>query len=138
MIYLIVFCLSLFFLNKSRHSRGAAKVLYAAAGLLIPAMLAGLRDVTIGTDTGGYPSSVFQFASHSRSLAAAIAWNEGMVENLYVAIAYFCAYITKDFNFFLTVVSLITLSLVYGGAESRRSILFGSFCSSSCISTILR
>lgn len=117
MIYLFVFCLSLFFLNVSTHRRGTLKLLYVAIALLIPALIAGFRDVTIGTDTGGYPSEVFFFASHSQSLSAALAWNEGMVENLYVSIAYFCAYIINDFNFFLTVISMITLCLVYMGGR---------------------
>lgn len=117
MIYLFVFSLSLFLLNASRYRYGTMKWLCVVVALLIPALLAGFRDSTIGTDTIGYPSSVFYAASHSRSLAAAFAWNGGTVENLYVTIAYFCTHVMNDFNFFLTVVSLITIGLVYGGVR---------------------
>ena len=102
----------------------------ALIAILIPALLAGLRDITIGTDTGGYPCVVYEWVSKMNSLQAAFAWNGGMVENLYVAIAYYCSHIVNDFHFFLTIISFITLSLLYWGgkvAKANITLLFFMF-----------
>lgn len=96
------------------------KAFFLLLGVLLPAMLAGLRTVNIGTDTGGYPLDVFFTVRVLNSLPAALDWIAGDVEDLYVAIAYFCSHLIDSFNFFLFVISLITIGLLIGGVFVER------------------
>lgn len=116
MLYFVTFILASYFLCISEKDKCIGKVFLLLA-ILLPSFIAGLRDSTVGTDTSLYPTVVYDMASRAKSLNAAVEWNDGMVENLYVAIAYYCSRLINDFHFFLAVVNFITLGLFYCGGK---------------------
>lgn len=118
--YLIVFALSLLSLYlASLSNKVIIKCFFDVIAILLPALLAGLRDPIIGTDTGGYPVYTYDFVSHANSLSQAITWNDS-VEGAYSFICYFATHIFNSFNFFLFVVSLITLIGIFWGSVASK------------------
>jgi hypothetical protein len=124
--YLLVFALSLLSLYLAKLSTNAVfKYFFDVIAILLPSLLAGLRDPSIGTDTGGYPLITYLNMSGMQTLKSAMIWNGGMVENAYVAVCYFATKIFNNFNFFLTIISLITiLGLFWGAKASKENIIW--------------
>ena len=117
--YIITFSFSLLLLWFSGKIRSRYSFIPQILAVLIPAILAGLRDVSIGTDTGQYPVYTYDFVSHANSLSQAITWNDS-VEGAYSFICYFATHIFNSFNFFLFVVSLITLIGIFWGSVASK------------------
>lgn len=67
--YILMFIASLVFvgIGLKNKEKLAGKIL-VTIGLLLPCILAGLRDVSIGTDTGGYIHNLYQLSKSSNSL----------------------------------------------------------------------
>lgn len=121
--YLIVFAISLlsFYLASQAKNKVIIFILYFIA-ISVPALLAGLRDSTIGTDTGGYPLITYLYVSGMKTLKSAFMWNDGNVENAYIFICYYVTHFLNNFNFFLTIISLITiLGLFWGTIISKEN-----------------
>lgn len=118
--YLGVFVFSLIclYLTEKSYNKILKRFLFLVA-ILMPAALAGLRDPLIGTDTSGYPLYTYDFVSRASSLYQAITWNDS-VEGAYSFIGYVSSHILNVFNFFLFVVSLITMiGVLWGGVASK-------------------
>jgi hypothetical protein len=121
--YLIVFAISLlsFYLASQAKNKVIINILYFIA-ILLPVLLAGLRDSTIGTDTGSYPLITYMYVSGMKTLKSAFMWNDGNVENAYIFICYSVTHFLNNFNFFLTIISLITiLGLFWGAIVSKEN-----------------
>lgn len=118
--YLVTFAISLLslYLATKTTNKIIRQIFYIVA-ILTPSLLAGLRDVSIGTDTGLYPVYTYDFVSHANSLSQAITWNDS-VEGAYSFICYFATHIFNSFNFFLFVVSLITLVGIFWGSVASK------------------
>ena len=118
--YLVTFAISLLslYLATKTTNKIIRQIFYIVA-ILTPSLLAGLRDVSIGTDTGMYPVYTYDFVSHANSLSQAITWNDS-VEGAYSFICYFATHIFNSFNFFLFVVSLITLIGIFWGSFASK------------------
>lgn len=121
--YLLVFALSLLSLYLSQlATKVVFRYLFNVIAILLPVLLAGLRDPTIGTDTGGYPLITYLYVSGMKTLKSAFMWNDGNVENAYVAICYYVTRVFNNFNFFLTIIALITIGgLFWGVMVSKES-----------------
>ena len=63
MTYLITFCLSTLLVYFGGECRGSLRTLLVSCGLLLPCILAGFRDVTVGTDTSAYALWTYNAAS---------------------------------------------------------------------------
>lgn len=127
--YLVTFAISLLslYLATKTTNKIIRQIFYIVA-IMTPSLLAGLRDVSIGSDTGGYPLVTYSYVSSMKSLGQAIMWNDGDVENAYVAIAYYSSHIINLFNFFLTCIALITIaSLFWGVKVSKENIVWVFF-----------
>ena len=78
--------------------------------IILPALLAGLRDLTIGADTGGYPIEIFDIACSSHSLSDCI-YEVGFFvfchDVGYISLAYLISAFTKDSFFFFFITNLI-------------------------------
>lgn len=77
-------------------------------GILVLALLAGCRDVTIGTDTSGYVQSIFEEAvSYKRDLKGLytiiIISNQGSFEELYILLNYVVAQFADNINVYMFV-----------------------------------
>jgi hypothetical protein len=121
--YLLVFALSLLSLYLSQlATKVVFRYLFNVIAILLPVLLAGLRDPTIGTDTGSYPLITYMYVSGMKTLKSAFMWNDGMVENAYIFICYSVTHFLNNFNFFLTIISLITiLGLFWGAIVSKEN-----------------
>lgn len=122
-IYLFCFVLSLFFtriaynLLKSKN-RAGFKV-FSILALLFPALLAGLRDTEVATDTEVYVS-IFETACLSDNylyffVASPAGWEVGAV-----TLTFIISRISENPHFFLFVLHLLILSLVYLSAYRMR------------------
>ena len=65
MFYLLTFAVSLLLMCLSGYCRGALKLLLLAVSLLLPCLVAGFRDISIGTDTSAYAIWTFESASRN-------------------------------------------------------------------------
>lgn len=111
MIYLVTFFLSLlFFALYERFENKKIKRIVLFLAVLIPCMLAGLRAISVGTDTQGYISTLYDTASSSSSISEYYKstfyyeWSNTSVASFdfaYTLLAYICASIFRNFSSFL-------------------------------------
>ena len=117
--YILTFLISLFFFYHADKRKGGKKILFLILGILPLVVLAGLRDLTIGTDTGGYPTGVFMYVIPLISLDRAV--NElDIVEPSFVTIAYYVSRISRDVHTFFFVNQLIIISGVVWACKRFR------------------
>lgn len=112
MVYILTFAVSVWLLWLGDKTKGTAHHVLIILGLILPILLAGLRDMSIGTDTGGYPIDVFDFCQSTNSLLLALV-SYLDVESGYVALAWICTQISSSFNFFLVVTHSIILVTLF-------------------------
>lgn len=115
MIYLFTFAISFILLSLGYHTENPMKrnIIYFIA-ILPPAIIAGCRDLTIGTDTDMYPYSTYLTCKHSHTIERAFRYTISGMEELYVLLAYFSAHLFPHPNFFLFITHLIILvTLLY-------------------------
>lgn len=119
MIYLSVFLSSIFFLyvlSKINYSKNKLlfSVLLGIAAIL-PAILSGVRDLSVGTDVQFYIVPNFELAISSESLLSYLQTIYAK-EPLYCIIVYLIAKLTHNIHLLLFVFSFVTVSCVYIGA----------------------
>lgn len=78
--------------------------------ILPPAIIAGCRDMSMGTDTASYPYSTYLTCSHSHTIHRAFQYVDMDLESLYVVVAYISSKIYSDFSFFLFTSHFLLLS----------------------------
>lgn len=83
---------------------------FYAISVVLPALLAGFRHLTVGADTGGYPIEIFDIACSSHSLSDCI-YEVGFYvfchDVGYISLAYLISSFTKDSFFFFFITNLI-------------------------------
>ena len=115
MTFYVIICLfSVFFyylatIFDSKHNRYGT-ILFFILFLLLPSLIGGLRDLTIGTDMNVYGIGSF-YNTLNYPLRENIADN-GTPEYGYVLLNYICAHISSSINFFLFVAELIKISCI--------------------------
>ncbi len=130
MVYILTFAISVWLLWLGDKTKGAVHSVFIIIGLILPILIAGLRDTTIGTDTGLYPTDVFEFCLSTKSFVLAIASYIG-VEPGYVALAWISTQLSNSFNFFLSLTHAIiicTLLLAYRQFGVNVALAFLFFC----------
>lgn len=125
MIYLLMFAVSLFLVcSICRVSKFLQNVLFVLV-VLLSAVLFGLRDKAIGTDTSGY---VYDFFS---GICKFSNWNEFIsnsfrldkLELLYTRWNYCVSLLTHDFNLFLFLTGVLMYGLFYYAFFKERKII---------------
>ena len=108
MEYIVIFFFSTLFMYLGEVYK--ARRFFYALSIILPALLAGLRDLTIGADTGGYPIEIFDIACSSHSLSDCI-YEVGFFvfchDVGYISLAYLISAFTKDSFFFFFITNLI-------------------------------
>lgn len=127
-IYLAAFSLSsMMFYLSSKSKRRFSSNFQAAVGILILAVLAGLRDASIGTDVNVYGRVFYQQAVSSSSF---MSYFSSHVDSLlsepgFHLLTYFLSRIFNDYHWGLFVYQLIPLIFIYLGMK-KCGILFNT------------
>jgi len=115
--YLICFSLSLFlfwFGQKIRHGQCEPfRWLVYGIALLIPAALAGLRDLSIGTDVLHYAYPIFKEASVVPHIEGFSTRYDGWIGTGYLWLNFIICHITQDFNIMLFLLMFIEIIFVF-------------------------
>lgn len=138
MIYIICFIFSTFFtyiaqknFDKNKKKEG---IFWSILAILIPSILAGLRDNSIGSDIEAYVTRLFEIAKNTTSLSTFL--NMSWVENGYTILIFGITYLTKDIHWILFFTELIMCVFLYLTAYDKRKyipmwfvmlIYFGTF-----------
>lgn len=125
LIYLLAFGVSailLYFADKQKKRINHNILIFFA--ILLPALLAGLRDSRIGTDVEVYIIRHFQNALYIDSFGLYFAQSMSG-EVLYHVLIYVCAHIIPDYHTALFMLSILTITITYI-AFARMSKIFGT------------
>ena len=146
MIYLVVFIVSCFFFAVADNieeketqvlsiafgkKKSISFYLCAAIGLLLPSLLAGLSDSSIGTDVELYGNYWFIYAGKYKFIPYMKMASEQSIGLVYALLNYLVSIVTDDTRVFYFVLSLVETTLVYFGIrgfKDKISIAFGMFC----------
>ena len=113
MIYFLVFFSSEFFYWRGVKCKNQyIRHIMLAAAVLILALMAGLRDYTVGTDVGVYGLYAFEKARQYESLWKLITNFTMSIEPGYAVIAYLSSRISSDPHVFFFLIGAIIYSLV--------------------------
>lgn len=118
MIYLIVFACSFTSCAISEYLTGrqhVARFLFSGFAVLLPSVLNGIRDFSIGTDVLVYGNAVFHAGVMNRSFGGFLASCDmiGMSERGYALLNWIIAKVTSDVHFFYFVLGLLTNGLAF-------------------------
>ena len=127
--YLIVFVLSITLLMAGYKIRNTifGKILIFT-GLLVPCMLAGIRDISIGTDTKGYVYNLYALAKDSNTIRSffdiAYKWYAEK-DYCYLLITYSAAKYNLSFGFLLFIYEALIMFPLYFCAKKMNLDRFG-------------
>lgn len=119
MVYLVCFAASLLFAYCAEQSKKKFPfIMFSIISIAIPVLLAGFRDISIGTDTVQYYNNLWGVAIRSKSLGSflSIYSNFSSNEFAYALIMGITAKTTGNYHVFLTIVHVIIITGVYAGA----------------------
>lgn len=117
MIYIGMFVSSLIFLcfGMKTQKKAYSKILIFI-GLLLPCILAGLRDVSVGSDTKAYVLGLFNLAKKSTSMIdffkLSKAWY-GISDYSYLIITYICSTYLKSINVLFFIFEFLMIFPLY-------------------------
>ena len=129
-VYIVSFVVSILLIYYSEAKRfyGVSSKVSVFIALMIPCLVAGLRDYTIGTDVQVYAEPTFLLANSAHSFGSFIssgfqqsAWEFRYVRELGVSFAivtYISAKIFHSFPVFLFIIQLITIVPIYKGLRA--------------------
>lgn len=116
--YIVTFLVTMFFsyidernLLKEKPNR-LKHIIMAAFIIVLPAVLAGLRDYSIGTDVQIYAKSVFECAVRSSSVNSVLE-RYSELEHGFLMLAFIVSRITSSVHFFLFSIAFIIQLFVY-------------------------
>ena len=116
--YIVTFLVTLFFsyidernLLKEKPNR-LKHIIMVAFIIMLPAVLAGLRDYSIGTDVQIYAKSVFENAVRSSSVNSVLE-RYSELEPGFLMLAFIVSRITSSVHFFLFSIAFIIQLFVY-------------------------
>lgn len=124
MFYLVIFAVSLFliFIGLKVNNKIAGKIL-VFLGLLVPCIVAGLRNYTVGTDTGGYILKLYNMAGTSISFddfknVAANIYN--CKDMIYLFITYIFGHNGISFQLLLFLFEILIIFPIYFAIKKIR------------------
>jgi len=126
MIYLGTFAFSvicIYFASNEEGKRNRYFIIFVyALALLLPTIIAGARDVTVGTDTSGY-LSYFEAVKSSNSLVNALTnayLRRAGIEPGFILLNYLVFKLNLDFPVLLGLMSFLTQLFILLGARLNR------------------
>lgn len=125
-IYLITFFLSYVLLcvgqNKKNKLKSNTCIIIA---ILLPSILAGCRDYSIGTDVLIYGNRWFRYAATSQgNFLEFIKWAvASSIGAIYACVNYFVAMFTENAHWFYFFLSMLTNSLVYKAVKDNDDLI---------------
>lgn len=117
-VYLVGFSLTLLFayINErnllKKHPQKTTQIITAVLVITIPALIAGLRDYSIGFDVQVYAKTVFENATLSSDIFELFNRFESM-EKGFLLIAYLVSRFFSDVHFFLFFISIFIQIFIY-------------------------
>lgn len=120
MIYILTFILSIlccYFSGRLKKKQKILSIVLKVVAILLPAALAGLRALDVGTDVRFYLLDDFKAAYNSDSLAGYMEIGYG--EPLFLTLVYAVTKVFSDFNVLLFVIQLMIMLFVYLGCEKH-------------------
>lgn len=111
MIYVIVFLISTLFMYLFEKSNKKNKYIYAIFAIIIPSILAGIRDIEIGTDVKVYILKNFNLATNYISLTKYL--NNFGDSYGYWIIGFLVSRFTKNISVLLFIYQLIIMLFVF-------------------------
>ena len=118
-IYPIIFVVSLaliyegLYLAKKKKIAGSFLI---SIGVILPCLLAAFRSVSVGTDTKGYVSGLFEMAGQTDSIGEyydkARVWY-GISDIAYTTLNFVTAHLFGSFNVFLFIVELLIILPIF-------------------------
>lgn len=116
MIYLTCFAVSGIFIFWAEKGKGNQRIACLVIGIMIPAVLAGMRSSYVGTDVLLYARQVFASAIGSSSLSWMGRWNSIYgVEYGYLLLNYIISLFTENIAWQFFAVELFILIFIYKG-----------------------
>ena len=119
-IYLVAFGISsMMFYLSSTSQRKSRRNLFAVMGILVLAVLAGLRDASVGTDVNVYGRVLYNRALNSSDFISYYSYHVTSLlsEPGYYLLTYFLSLFFKDYHWGLFVYQLLPLISVYLGMK---------------------
>ncbi len=126
LIYLITFFLSYVLLRIGQNKKNKLqRNVCIIMAILLPSILAGCRDFTIGTDVLIYGNRWFRYAVNSQqNFAGYVRWAvAASIGAVYASINYFVAMFTENTHWFYFFLSAITNSLVYKAVKDNDDLI---------------
>lgn len=80
--------------------------------ILLPSILGGLRDISIGTDTSGYTDFIWNYMNHL-NITSDVIFNQLMTEPGFAFFSYILYEISDNFQFYLFGITLLITSLFF-------------------------
>ena len=110
--YIIIFSLCCFLNAMSKN--GERKILVLLSCLLL-SLLAGFRDLSVGTDTNGYPELYFAEAKSLHSIHALINLDEGLMEydKGFLALAWFGLSLSEHIWMYFFLIELVITCFLF-------------------------
>ncbi len=135
MIYLITFFSTLLFISIALKFRFTSKktfIIFSIMGLIIPCILAGLRDYTIGTDVKVYVEPLYRVSKHFDNFKAYINGTGSDVHDYgYLFITFISGKIWKDISLLFFICEFLTIVPIYKAllnfSKSKTVIVVGLF-----------
>ncbi|MCM1234207.1 MAG: EpsG family protein [Ruminococcus flavefaciens] len=124
LIYLITFFLSyaLLCIGQNKKSELLGKI-YIIIALLLPSILAGCRDYSIGTDVLIYGNNWFRYAVNSQSIVEYIKRAGVDMGAVYAVLNYIVAMFTDNTHWFYFVHNAFTVFLIYKAAKDNEDLI---------------
>lgn len=124
-IYLITFVLCL--LSTSLACRAKSKlirVVFSTIAIALPVFLAGLRDITVGTDTTNYVNIYNEASYYSESsVLYYIASGPDTIEPFFLIYNYVCSLFCNSYNDYFVVSYFIIITPIYVLAFKNRNLV---------------
>lgn len=120
--YLICFLSTILFTYIAeinfKKKRKIVGIIFSICAILIPSIMAGIRDMTIGSDTSGYPLNIFNKSKMYNNFK--IVLENTNEEFGFVLLGYVTSLLTSDIHYYLFFIELITMSFIYLFAYYKR------------------
>lgn len=117
MIYVFVFIVSLFFFKialKFKNKQKYLFILFSGLGLFVPSFLAGIRDISMGTDVKVYILPLFIGAGNYSSFSQFVLYKQSSISDiLYLLLTYVCRLISNDYFLLFFMITFISMIIIY-------------------------
>lgn len=131
MIYVVTFSISIILMVlsfKCKNNKILAKIITGIA-IVIPCMLAGLRDISLGVDANIYIYPLLKQAIDTNDFVTFVFNNQMMNDYIYLAMTFFIAKIFKNIFWMFFMIQLLVILPVYKAIKitytNNKQVLFG-------------